>query len=498
MKKRYALISLYNKKNINKVCKILNSFGINFLATKSTSIYLKKIGYPCKEISNYTKFKQILNGRVKTLHPKIHASLLYDRKNKNHLLSFKKLNFPSIDFVIINFYSYNNKKSFEDNIDMIDIGGPTLIRSAAKNFKYVTTICNLNDYQPLIKNIQLNSGYTSIDFRKKMALKAFKTTSDYDLSIFKSENKSNKFLKSSNKKLNLRYGENPHQKSYLIQNKGIDLMKQVIQGKKLSYNNILDIDSAYNCISEFKEPTCAIFKHNNPCGVSSNKNLNVAYNQAKNSDLISSFGGIIVFNKKVDESLAKVISTNFYEIVMAPDFTLKAKNIFKTKKLILLMTKKFNKKKNLDLRLVNQGYLFQSKNSIIVNRKNIKLVSNKKASKKELDDLIFAFKVSKHVKSNAIVLAKNKTTLGIGAGQMSRIDATKLALKKIISNNKQKGYVAASDAFFPFIDNINILYKNNCKAIIQPSGSINDEKIIDFANNKKLPLYFSKYRFFKH
>jgi phosphoribosylaminoimidazolecarboxamide formyltransferase/IMP cyclohydrolase len=272
-----------------------------------------------------------------------------------------------------------------------------------------------------------------------------------------------------------------------------------LQGKKISYNNILDIDSAINCLNEFSEPTCIIIKHNNPCGASSCKNIFSAYKKAHLADPISAFGGIVALNRLVNLNLAKQISNNFYEIIIAKNYTKPALKIFhKKKNLIIIQSKNLLIDKKQDIKSINDGYVFQDKNLTKINLKNIYCVSNKKASKKTLEDLIFSFRVCKHVKSNSIVLAKNKQTIGIGAGQMSRIDATKLSLMKANNHAKKIGFVAASDAFFPFTDNLKLLIKSNCKSVIQPKGSVNDNKIIECANSCRLPLYFSNYRFFKH
>ena len=505
--KKFALISVYDKTNIEKICYLFKKYNITIISTGSTAKCINKIGYNCLKVSSLTKFQEILDGRVKTLHPLIHASLLFDRKNKEHVKQFNKLKFPIIDFVIVNLYPFDkiNKNNFDKNslINFIDIGGPALIRSAAKNYNFMTPIYDPKDYKNLLANMKKNNGKTSLDFRKRMAGKVFNYTSSYDLVISKWLNKE-KILKSNfenYKKTTLRYGENPHQKSYFF-NKTFrkNLFDNYMNEKRqLSHNNILDIDSAYSCINDFSEPTCAIIKHNNPCGVSSNFKIDKAFINAFEADPISAFGGILVVNRVISEKLAKLIKNKFFEILIAPKFSIKAKNIFKNKKKpMLLETKKIFNQNIYDIKSVNGGVLIQQKNNITFNKKNMKCVTKKRALIKQIEDLVFSYKVSKHVKSNSIVLVKNKKTVGIGAGQMSRIDSTKIALSKISSVNKRKGFVAASDAFFPFTDNINLLIKNNCKAIIQPSGSINDSKIIKFANKKKIPLYFSKYRFFKH
>ena len=506
MKEKFALISVYNKNGLKNLCSSLFKNDIKIISTGSTAKHILSLGFPCKSVSNVTKFKEILDGRVKTLHPKIHASLLFNRKINRHIKSFKKLEFPVIDFLIVNLYPFERiiKKTsdFSKCIEMIDIGGPALLRSSSKNYESVTTICDTKDYKSLIIELNSNLGSTTLDFRKKMAQKAYATTANYDsiISNWLNKNKTFYFKIENHKKINLRYGENPNQKSFFYKNKSKKtFFDNILQGKKISYNNVLDVDSAINCLNEFNEPTCIIIKHNNPCGVSSCKNILNAYKKAHLADPISAFGGIVALNRLVTLNLAKQISNNFYEIIIANNFTKPALKIFSKKKnLIIIKSKNLFIDKKLDIKSINDGYVFQDKNLTKINLKKIYCVSNKRASKKTLEDLIFSFKVCKHVKSNSIVLAKNKQTIGIGAGQMSRVDATKLSLMKASNHAKKIGFVAASDAFFPFTDNLKLLIKNNCKSVIQPKGSINDNKAIKCANSYRLPLYFSNYRFFKH
>jgi len=351
---------------------------------------------------------------------------------QQHEKAFKKLHFPIIDFVIVNFYPYtkiSNKEIPEKKIEMIDIGGPSMIRSASKNFTYVTTICHKKFYEPLIKELIKNKGETTLAFRKKMAKINFKITSDYDLSIFKWFNEDKK--KTQNRKINIKYGENPNQKAYYLSHSRTNLFTSQLNGKKLGYNNILDISEGLNCLNEFNEPTCIIIKHNNPCGIASAKNIKNAYIKALESDPISAFGGVVLFNRKINEDLAKLLINNFYEVIVATKFNKKSLEILKSKKkLIIIDSTGIKEKKNKILKSVNSGILYQEFNSFKVFKSKIRLVSKKKSSNKIIDDLIFAYKVAKHVKSNAIVLVNNKQTVGIGAGQMSRLDSTKIAIMK--------------------------------------------------------------------
>jgi len=501
---KHALISVYDKSNLHIVCKIFKKYNIKIISTGSTSSKINEMGYKCLTVSKLTNFKEILEGRVKTLHPSIHASILFDRKKEKHLKEFRQINFPLIEYVIVNLYPFEkiikNDESYDKCIEMIDIGGPTLLRAAAKNHNSVTPICDPLDYKKLVNNIKLNNGSTDIKFRKKMMKKIFITTSHYDKIISEwicnSPIKKNSIIQ-NHKKIKLRYGENPHQESFLFKKNKNTFYDNLIQGKELSYNNIRDTEIACECVNDFKKPTSVIVKHCSPCGVASSKNIFNAFLKSQNADPISSFGGIIAINRTMDEKTSKLIVKNFYEIVLAPNFSKKAIKILSSKKnMRLIKTKDIYKNIKIEINKICGGYLTQDKNNIILNKNHIKLLSNYKGTKKQIDDLIFAFKVCKYVKSNAIVLANNEQTVAIGGGQTSRVDATKIALNKIKRNNKT--YVAASDGFFPFIDNIKLLKKNNCSAIIQPGGSQNDKKIVSFANKNKMSLYFSKFRFFKH
>ncbi len=495
-----ALVSVYDKSYLKKICSTLKKYNIDIISTGTTAKKITSLGFECEEVSNFTKFKEILNGRVKTLHPKIHASILFKRNNTDHKKSFKKLNFPQIDFVIVNFYPFSqisNNQNSSKKIEMIDIGGPAMIRSASKNFESVTTICGKKHFKSFVAELEKNNGKTTLEFRKKMAKQNFKLTSDYDLSIFKwfDQKKSKKL----NNKVKIKYGENPNQKAYFIKNSKLNVLDSQISGKKISYNNILDISEGLNCLNEFSEPTCVIIKHNNPCGVASSNNIKNSYIKALQSDPLSSFGGVVLLNRKINLPLAKIINQKFFEIVIAPNFNRESLEILRTKKnLIIIDSKNLKEKNSLVLKSVNSGILYQESNSFRINKSKIKLVSKKKSSKKLIDDLVFAFKVAKHVKSNAIVLANNKQTLGIGAGQMSRLDSTRMAILKYKDYFRNRSFVCASDAFFPFVDNIQQLLKYKCKAIVQPNGSINDSKIINFANKNKTALYFVKNRVFKH
>ena len=405
--------------------------------------------------------------------------------------------------MIVNIYPFEKTIHTNNNdsecLEMIDIGGPAMLRSAAKNYDSVTAICDIKYYSEFLVNLKKNFGLTSLKFRKKMAQNVFKLTSDYDkivsnwlLNNNSSVNKEKNLIKE------LKYGENKNQKAKIKNNKDEKtIVDYQIHGKEMGYNNILDIDSGISCISEFKEPTCVIIKHNNPCGAASAKTIQLALKKSIESDKNSSFGGIVIFNRTVDKHVAKIISSNFFEAIVAPRFNSDSLNIIQNKKkLIVLRIPKSFKNINSEVKSITGGYLIQDKNILSISPNDFINVSKIKTNKKNLDDLLFALKICKHVKSNAIVFVKNKQTAGIGAGQMSRIDSVNLAIKKLI--NKDKGYVAASDAFFPFSDSIKKLLNNNCESLVQPYGSINDKKIIEFAKKNNFPLYFYKYRLFKH
>ena len=503
-KQKYALISTYDKKNLFEICKNFKKFNIKIISTGSTAKNIKNLGFKCLSVSNLTKFKEILDGRVKTLHHKIHASLLYDRENKSHVQTFKKLNFPDINFVIINLYPFQEiikkTKNIKKCIEMIDIGGPSILRSSAKNFQFITTISDPNQYEAFIKLLKKNRGTTSLAFRKKMAQVTFEKTSEYDslISSWFLKKKPNSISFNKLNKTKLKYGENPNQNSFFYQTNLLSIFDFKFHGKQLSYNNILDINAGLDCLKEFNEPTCVIIKHNNPCGVSSKKNIKDAFINALNADSLSAFGGIVLLNKKVDKLTAEKLNICFFEVIGAPSFSTDAQNLLmKKKNLILLNTKKLIHDDKQEIKSVIGGYLLQDKNKVNISKKILQKVSFDNSRKYE-EDLIFALKVCKHVKSNAIVLAKNKQTIGIGAGQMSRIDSVNIALKKTKSLNVVKNFVAASDAFFPFIDSISLLKKNGCKAVVQPKGSLNDRKNVDFANKFKLSLYFINKRLFRH
>ena len=498
LKSKFALISVYDKIDLKKLCISLKKHNYKFISTGSTFKKIKSLGFDCIEISKITKFKEMLEGRVKTINPKIFGSILYKRDNEKHIKEFENLKVPSISLVIVNLYpfkKYSKNKDKDKTIEMIDIGGPSLIRAAAKNFKYITTICNTKYYSQLMVNLNKNNGDTDISFRESMAAKTFKETSNYDSYINKWFVNKNKIINYSTK---LKYGENPNQKSFILKDTLKSIFDFQISGKQISYNNIIDVDNGLKCINEFLEPTCVIIKHNNPCGVASSSTIDMSFKKAIDADKKSAYGGIVLLNRKISIKLAKKLSAIFLEVIVAPGYENGAfKILSKKKNLILLKINKF-KIPHEEFRSTLFGTIYQNTNSNKINKNFFRLAAHKSVSKKILDDLIFSAKVAKHLKSNAIVLSKNKQTIGLGCGQTNRVDSLNIAIKRNKNNFNFKNFVCVSDGFFPFTDSLKLLNKNNCKVIAQPFGSKGDENNINYANRNKLTLYFLKSRLFKH
>ena len=512
MKKKIktALISVSDKKKLKPLLNTLKRKKIKIISTGGTYREIKKLKFKSIEVAEFTNSPEILDGRVKTLHPKIHAGILHQRENKSHLKELTYYNFENIDLVIANFYSFEEvlkkTKNHKKIIENIDIGGPTMVRSAAKNYNDVTVITSSDQYEELIKELNKYNGCTSLKFREKLSRIAFSETAYYDSLI------SNYFNKITNttfprKKIfhgnlveRLRYGENPHQQS-AIYSKNSDIYLKQIQGKKLSYNNYNDIFTALTISKSLpKNKGCVIVKHSNPCGVSAISNHLESYKSALSCDPISAFGGIVSCNFKVTKSLAIELNKLFLEVIIANGFDRNAIKILKTKKnLRLIDGTKYKLEQLLKFISFNQDILVQSEDINIFKNKNFKVVSKRKPTTKQLKDLMFAFNVCRYVKSNAIVLASDETTVGIGSGQPSRVDSCQIAINKMKKFNLEKNnLVAASDAFFPFLDGIEKLVQSGVKAVVQPSGSIKDREIINFANETDIVLLFSRTRHFKH
>jgi phosphoribosylaminoimidazolecarboxamide formyltransferase / IMP cyclohydrolase len=505
-----ALISVSDKRNLKSLLMTLEKNKIEIISSGGTYKEIKRLKFNCLEVSHYTNSPEILEGRVKTLHPKIHAGILSKRGNKIHKKDLKKHSFDEIDLVIVNFYPFEKtleqKKNHTKIIENIDVGGPTMVRSAAKNYKDVTVITSHTQYDELISELKNYNGSTSFDFREKMSLEAFSATAYYDAVISSYFNKvrkndfPNKKVFYGNLIKKLRYGENPHQES-AIYSKAETLNIKQIHGKQLSYNNYNDIFSALTISKSLpKNVGTVIVKHANPCGVSVKTDKLESYKMALACDPISAFGGIVSCNFKINKSLAIELNKIFLEVIIANGFDLDALNILKKKKnLRIIDSTKFFMSNIIKFNSTNDVILTQSEDLNKFDIKNFKIVSKSKPNKVQLKNLLFAFNVCRYVKSNAIVLVSDETTVGIGSGQPSRLDSCQIAINKMKRfKNFNDTLVAASDAFFPFVDGIEKLIQSGVSAVIQPSGSKNDKEIIKFANQTNTVLIFSKTRHFRH
>ncbi len=513
MKKiRKALISVSDKKDLVFILKNLKRYKIEVISSGGTFKEIKRLGYKSIELSKYTNSPEILDGRVKTLHPKIHAGILSKRNNKKHTKELKNNNFSEIDLVIINFYPFenviketNNKKKIIENID---IGGPALVRAAAKNYNDVTVITNIKYYKNLINELNSNKGFTSLDFRKEMSEIAFTETAYYDsvISNYFSINSKKRF---KGKKIifgkllkELRYGENPHQKATLYsKDNNIGLIQ--LNGKELTYNNYGDIFFTLLISKSLpKNVGTVIVKHSNPCGVSVNRDHKKSYNLALSSDPISAYGGVVCCNFTINRSIAIKLNKNFYEVVIGNGIEKKALKILKKRKnLRVIDSSKLNINYIESINFNDNNFLVQNTDHTKFSLKNFKVVSKRKPSSKMMMNLISTFNICRFVKSNAIVISNGDSTIGIGSGQPSRLDSCEIAIKKMkkfYKKNDSEDIIAASDAFFPFVDGIEKLAQAGVTAIIQPFGSIRDKEIIKFANDMNLILVFSKTRHFKH
>jgi len=511
MKKiKTALISVSDKKNLKPLLNSLKKNNIKIISSGGTYNEIKKLKFKCIEVSEFTSSPEILEGRVKTLHPKIHAGILNKRKSKIHLKDLKKNNFENIDLVIVNFYPFEetlkNTKNHEKIIENIDVGGPTMVRSAAKNYQDVTVITSSDQYGELIEELKKNKGATSLEFREKLSRIAFTETAYYDSVISDYFNKKNNiiFPKKRISHTNLietpRYGENPHQKS-AIYSKNSSIKLDQIHGKQLSYNNYNDIFSALTISKSLpKNIGTVIIKHANPCGVSINKDHLKSYKSALACDPISAFGGIVSCNFKISKNLALELNKLFLEVIIGNGFEKDSLKLLKKKKNVRLIdATNYSFKEKLRFISSNEELLLQTEDLKKFSNKDFKIVSKKKPTSKQMKNLIFAFNVCRYVKSNAIVLVGNETTVGIGSGQPSRLDSCQIAIDKMKKFMKTKDeIVAASDAFFPFVDGIEKLVQSGVTAVIQPSGSIRDKEIINFANETNTILVFSKTRHFRH
>ena len=518
IKIKRALISVSDKKGIVDFAKTLIKFNVEILSTGGTAKLFAENNIPVIEVSDYTGFPEMLDGRVKTLHPKIHGGILGKRDDEKHLQTMNKFNIPLIDLVVVNLYPFEATISKEncqlsEAIENIDIGGPAMIRSSAKNYNGVAVVTEASDYKMIEDTLKQNDGALNLECRFNLAKKAFEHTAKYDSAISNYLNGldtnrnvtyPNKLSLAFNKKMDLRYGENPHQSASFyvdeITNKGSLASFKQLQGKELSYNNLNDADTAWECVKSFKLPSCVIVKHANPCGVGSSKDLLDAYKKAFLTDPTSAFGGIIACNTPLDKNTASQIITQFVEVVIAPSYEAESLKIFESKPNIRLLEVTLDNNFNaFELKKIGGGLLIQSPDNFNIDINHCKIVSKLKPNQEQMDDMLFAWRVAKYVKSNAIVFCKNNRTLGIGAGQMSRVDSTKIAsIKAQNANLDLTNSVVASDAFFPFRDGIDVLAAAGAKCVIQPGGSLRDEEVISAADELGLVMLFTGYRHFRH
>jgi len=509
MKIRRALISVSDKTGIAVFARALERQGVDIISTGGTADLLRKEKIPVREISIFTAFPEVLDGRVKTLHPRVHGGLLYKRGNAKHEAEARECGFEPIDMVVVNLYPFEATiakpdVTLADTIENIDIGGPSMIRNAAKNYESVTVVVDPEDYDAVLENIRDNKGKTTLKLRERLAIKAFVRTANYDRAISSFLNKEQatdaSFSLTLPLAMRLRYGENPHQTGALYGD--FDKYFEKLHGKELSFNNILDISAATNLIAEFDEPTVAILKHTNPCGVGTDADLRKAWDKAYATDKQAPFGGVIVSNRLFSESLAKVISEIFSEVIIAPDFDAEARATLQKKKnlrLIRLKTPPLQARPTTDVRSVCGGVLVQGADTVQETASKYRTVTKRRPTKTELNAMLFGWRVVKHVKSNAIVYAKADRTLGIGAGQMSRVDASRIAIWKAKEAGLSlKGSAVVSDAFFPFRDGLIAAANAGATCAIQPGGSVRDEEVIAAADERNMAMIFTGIRHFRH
>jgi len=499
-----ALISVFDKGNLEPIINKLNSLGVKIYSTGGTKQFIEKLGVEVIAVEDLTDYPSILGGRVKTLHPKVFGGILARRDNDSDKEHLEKYQIPEIDLVIVDLYPFENTvasgASEQDIIEKIDIGGISLIRATAKNFKDTLIVPSKDQYQDLINLLEEKNGETSIEDRKRFALNAFNVSSHYDTAIFNYFNADINlpvFKQSSLSGTELRYGENPHQKGFFHGN--LDDVFDQLHGKQISYNNLLDIEAAVQLIAEFHETTFAVMKHNNACGIASRDKLVDAWNDALAGDPVSAFGGILITNKEVDMQSAIEIDKIFFEVIIAPSYDNHALEVLKKKKnRIILIQKMFDFPKT-QYRSMLHGALVQDRDLKIEIVDDLKTATKKAPTSKEVEDLLFANKLVKHSKSNTIVLAKNKQLCASGVGQTSRVDALKQAINKAqCFEFDLNGAVMASDAFFPFADSVQIANEAGVTTVIQPGGSVRDKESIDYCDNHDMAMVFTGTRHFKH
>ena len=516
MGQRYALISVHDKEGITELAKELTSFGVTIVSTGGTASMLQKAGIAVTEISDITEFPEMLDGRVKTLHPVIHAGILAQRANKKHQSTLRKYHINPIDFVICNLYPFEQtikktRVSIEEVIENIDIGGPTLLRAAAKNYKDVVVITSPRQYPELITFLKAKKKIPLAQ-RERYAVEAYSHVAQYDALIaqylrttWTDELLPNDFTITMRKIQEMRYGENPHQKAAFykaLPETGEPCVSNAvqIQGKELSFNNVLDANCAIECIKEFSEPTCVIIKHATPCGIASAPTLVHAWGDAFATDVNSPYGGIVAFNREVQQDVVQELTKFFLEVIIAPSYSPESLGVFGERKNLRLLElaglEKPLERKGLDLRSVVGGYLIQERDAWFTEQKNWKIATKLQPTKEDLRSMVFAVRCVKHIKSNSVVFVKGTRTVGIGGGQTSRVDAVWIATHK--GKENIRGSIMASDAFFPFRDAVDVAVQAGVKAVIQPGGSIRDKEVIDAANEHGIAMVFTGQRYFRH
>ncbi|MFN4319361.1 MAG: bifunctional phosphoribosylaminoimidazolecarboxamide formyltransferase/IMP cyclohydrolase [Aquificaceae bacterium] len=503
-----ALLSVYYKEGLEVLLEALKEKGYEIISTGGTANFIKKLGYEVREVEEVTGFPEILGGRVKTLHPIVHGGILYRDWVKQDEEDIKRLGIEPIDLVVVNLYPFEEKLKEDlqeqELIEFIDIGGPTLIRASAKNFYRVAVVVDPQDYGWVADRIK--KGTFSLEDRKKLAIKAFSLTAYYDALISRAlerlwevDSPTTYFSLPMKLSGSLRYGENPHQRAWLFHNPLEDLgitRSRILQGKEMSFNNYLDSDSAFRLVSEFSKPACVIVKHNNPCGVALGKDLLEAFERALSSDPESAFGGIVAFNHRVEKPLAERLANIFLEVIVAPEWSEDALEVLSKKKNLRLV-QGFGYSSSFDIKKVSGGYLLQEEDHLDYER--LEIVSQRHPTEEEMQDLLFVWKVCKYVKSNAVVIAKDGRTLGIGSGNVSRVDSLRCAIARAHRFGIDlKGSVMASEAFLPFRDSVDLAQEAGIRAIIQPGGSIRDKEVIEAVNQHQMAMVFTGTRHFRH
>lgn len=501
-----ALISVFHKEGLDSILSMLHNDGVKFLSTGGTKSFIESLGYPCDAVEDLTSYPSILGGRVKTLHPKVFGGILNRRDNEGDRQQIAQYEIPEIDLVIVDLYPFEETvksgASQADIIEKIDIGGISLIRAGAKNFNDVIIIASKAQYAPLTEMLSKNGAKSTLADRLFFAKEAFKVSSGYDSAIFNwfdslDEEAPTAMRIASDEKMSLRYGENPHQKGVFFGD--FNAMFTQLHGKEISYNNLLDIDAAVSLITEFTEPTFAVLKHNNACGIATRANIHDAWIDALAGDPVSAFGGVLIANRTIDCATAEDINKIFFEVIIAPGFDDDAMAVLKQKKNRIILVQNQPLTTTRQYRSILNGALMQERDLSIQTEADLKQVTEKAITAEQATDLLFANKIVKHSKSNAIVLAKNGMLLASGIGQTSRVDALKQAIEKAHSFNFDlNGAVMASDAFFPFADCVEIASKAGITAVIQPGGSIRDQETVDFCNANGIAMVITGVRHFKH